>query len=68
MLAVNARTVWGVTDDQICNNALFHTKFARHRSNNMRILMIYLDLLYVYVPLRKQHVKCGPPADRLDLD
>ena len=28
--------------------------------------MIYLDLLYVYILLRKQHVKSGPPADRLD--
>ena len=28
--------------------------------------MIYLDLLYLYSLLRKQHVKCGPPADRLD--
>ena len=28
--------------------------------------MINLDLLYVYSLLRKQHVKCGPPADRLD--
>ena len=28
--------------------------------------MIYLDLLYFYSLLRKQHVKCGPPADRLD--
>ena len=28
--------------------------------------MIYLDLLYFYSLLRKQYVKCGPPADRLD--
>ena len=28
--------------------------------------MIYLDLLYFHLLLRKQHVKCGPPADRLD--
>ena len=28
--------------------------------------MIYIDLLYCYSLLRKQHVKCGPLADRLD--
>ena len=56
----------GITDDKICNNALLHTKLARQRSINVRNSMIYLDLLYSYLLLRKQHVKCGPPADRLD--
>ena len=56
----------GITDDEICNNPLFHTKLARQRSINVRISMIYLGLLYVYSLLRKQHVKCGPPADRFD--
>ena len=28
--------------------------------------MIYPDLLYVYSLLRRQHVECDPPADRLD--
>ena len=27
--------------------------------------MVYLDPLYVYILLRKQHVKCGPAADYL---
>ena len=48
------------------NNALFHTKLARQRSITVRISIIYLDLLYVYSLLRKQHVKYCPPADRLD--
>ena len=56
----------GINDDKICNNVLFHTNLARQRSINVRISVIYLDLLYVYLLLRKQHVKCGPPADRLD--
>ena len=51
---------------KICNNALFHTKLVRQTSINERISMVYLDLLYVNLLLRKQHVKCGPPADRLD--
>ena len=55
----------GITDDKICNNALLHTKLARQRSINVRNSMIHLDLLHSYSILRKQHVKCGPPADRL---
>ena len=55
----------GINDDKICNNALFHTKLARQGSIYVRISMIHLDLLYVYSLLRKQYVKCGPPADRL---
>ena len=55
----------GITNDEICNNVLFHTKLARPRSINVRNSMIYLDMLYVYLLLRK-HVKCVPPADRLD--
>ena len=56
----------GITYDNICNNALFHTTLARQRSINVRISMIYLYLLYGYLLLRNLHVKCGPPADRLD--
>ena len=33
---------------------------------NVRISMIYLDLLYFDLLLRKQHVKSDPSADRLD--
>ena len=61
-------TAVGITDDKMCKNALFHTKLARQRSINVGISMIYLDLLCVYSLLRKQHVKCGPPADRLEIE
>ena len=47
----------GIADNKICNKVLFHTKLARQRSINVRISMIYLDLLYVYLLLRKQNVK-----------
>ena len=53
------------TDDKICNNALFHTNLARPRSIIVRIQMLYLDLLYISLLMRKQRVKCGPVADRL---
>ena len=56
----------GITDYKICNNALLQTKLARQSSINVRNSMMYLDLLYFYSLLRKHHVKCGPPADRLD--
>ena len=53
------------TDDKICNTALFHLKLARPRSINVRIPMVYIDLLYLYLLMRKYHTKCGPAADRL---
>ena len=53
-----------ITEDEICNNALFYTKLARQRSINVRISVIYLDLLYDYILLRKRNVKFGLPADR----
>ena len=53
------------TEDKICNTALFHIKLARPRSINVRIQMVYLDLLYLALLLRQQHIKCSPAADRL---
>ena len=57
----------GKSDDKICNNALCHTQLAQPRSNNARITMVYLDMLYVSLLMRKQHVKCGPTADKFSL-
>ena len=37
----------GKKDDKICNNALCHTQLAQPKSNNARITMVYLDMLYV---------------------
>ena len=31
-----------LADDKMCNNALFHTKFARPRNIIVRILMVYV--------------------------
>ena len=53
------------TGDKICNTALFHVKLARPRSSNVRIPMVYFDLLYLSLLLSKQHIKCGPAADCL---
>ena len=54
------------TDNKICNNALFYTKLARPSNIIVRISMVYLDLFYVSLLMRKQHVKCGPGADPLN--
>ena len=40
----------GKTDVKMCNDVLFYTKLARPRNINVRILMIYLDILYIYYP------------------
>ena len=45
------------TDDKIYNTALFHIKLARPRSINVRIPMVYFDLLYLSLLMGKQHMK-----------
>ena len=45
----------GITDNKTCNNALFQTKLAWPRCINVKIPMVYLNLLYVSLLMRKQH-------------
>ena len=50
------------TDDNICKIAIFHIKLTRPRRINVKIPMVYFDLLYVSLLMRKQHIKCGSAA------
>ena len=50
------------------HNASFHTKLAQQRSINVRIPMLYLDLLYIYLHLRKLHVRAATDESQKTLN